>query len=368
MAYNKHDGGVSHNECEWRDVGSPFVPMTFRTAMVWVWFDWRAAAVVDEQGQILDLEIWQGRMSIEEAMSRLELLAASALTPEARRLAERFPEARVHPAGALELPEASYPLPSVEEQEIADEAALKLAEIGVARSAGDPDRRLEHLMGATDELRASWLIYESRLVEWVALFIPQARFERDRSALAGKVADSASLAELAESLGCELPEVGPNESEWQVLKQSGERVRTIGRELEWLENASKELATAHLPSLSALLGPLLAARLSVSAHGRMRLARMPAGTLQVLGAEKAFFNHLKTGAPPPKHGHIFMHPWISRSPRWQRGKISRTLASKAIIAARSDAFGGKVWGEEQVGEVEAKVQEIREKYPRANRG
>jgi nucleolar protein 56 len=63
-----------------------------------------------------------------------------------------------------------------------------------------------------------------------------------------------------------------------------------------------------------------------------------------------------------------MHPWISRSPRWQRGKISRTLASKAIIAARSDAFGGKVWGEEQVGKVEEKVQEIREKYPRANRG
>ena len=348
--------------------GSPFVPMTFRTAMVWVWFDWRAAAVVDEQGQIMDLEIWQGRMSIEEAMSRLELLAASALTPEARRLAERFPEASVHPAGAVELPEAEYPLPSVEEQEVADEAALKLAEMGVARSAGDPDRRLEHLMGATDELRASWLIYESRLVEWVALFIPQARFERDRSALAGKVADSASLAELAESLGCELPEVGPDESEWQVLKQSGERVRTLGRELERLENASKELAQQHLPSLSALLGPLLAARLSVCAHGRMRLARLPAGTLQVLGAEKAFFNHLKTGAPPPKHGHIFMHPWISRAPRWQRGKISRTLASKAIIAARSDAFGGEVWGAEQIGEVEAKVQEIRDKYPRAKRG
>ena len=334
--------------------------------MVWVWYDWLSAAVVDDEGQIIDVESWQGNMSVQQAMSRLELLSNSALTPEARTLSERFPDACVHPAGSAELPDADYPIPSDEQQEIADEAALKLAELGVAQSAGDPDRRLEHLMGATDELRSSWVIYEGRLVEWVGLFVPKARFERDRSSLAEKVADSSTLSELADNLNCELPDVKQNDSEWDVLKQSGIRVRNIAKELEKLENATKELANQHLPSLSALLGPLLAARICVTAHGRMRLARMPAGTLQVLGAEKAFFHHLKTGAPPPKHGHIFMHPWISRAPQWQRGKIARTLASKASLAVRSDAFGGEKWGEERLGEVETRIKEIREKYPRPN--
>ncbi len=340
---------------------------TPRRRMVWLWYDWRAAAVVDDEGQILDEEIWQGTMSVENAVGRLELLSAAALTPEARRLSERFPDACVHPAGSIELPDAAYPIPSLEEQEIVDQAAMQFAEAGVDQSAGDPDRRLEHLMGATDELRSSWVINEGRLVEWVGLFIPQARFERDRAALAGKVADADSLANLAMALNCTLPEVGPSDSEWSVLQQAGVRVREQYRELDRIESAAKELANVHLPSLSAMLGPLLAARLCVTAHGRMRLARMPAGTLQVLGAEKAFFHHLKTGAPPPKHGHIFMHPWISRAPRWQRGKISRTLASKASLAVRSDAFGGEKWDEQRLAEVEAKIQEIRDKYPRPNR-
>ena len=60
-----------------------------------------------------------------------------------------------------------------------------------------------------------------------------------------------------------------------------------------MENVVRELASSHLPSLSALLGPILAARLCVEAHGRARLARLPAGTMQILGAEKAFFNHLR---------------------------------------------------------------------------
>ena len=77
-----------------------------------------------------------------------------------------------------------------------------------------------------------------------------------------------------------------------------------------MEHALRQLAEEHLPSVSALVGPLLAARLCVEAHGRQRLARLPSGTVQILGAEKAFFHHLKTGAPSPKHGHIFMHPWI----------------------------------------------------------
>ena len=100
----------------------------------------------------------------------------------------------------------------------------------------------------------------------------------------------------------------------------------------------------------------------------MRLARFPSGTVQILGAEKAFFNHLHTGAAPPKHGHLFMHPWISRSPFWVRGKISRMLAAKCSLAVRCDAFGGEIWTSEIIEQVEAKVQEIRDKFPNSTKG
>ena len=135
---------------------------------------------------------------------------------------------------------------------------------------------------------------ESRLVEWVGLFLPELRFGKDRSALPKAVGNAESLSMLASDLGVSMPEAGPSKSEWKSLREWGESTATFKGKLDRLENAIRELSESHLPSLSIMLGPLLAARLCVEAHGRMRLARLPAGTVQVLGAEKAFFNHLKT--------------------------------------------------------------------------
>src|SRR5437870_13176670 len=67
---------------------------------------------------------------------------------------------------------------------------------------------------------------------------------------------------------------------------------------------------------------------------------MPSSTLQVLGAEKALFRTLKTGARPPKHGVIFQYAPIHQSPKWLRGKIARAVAGKLAIAAQMDAYGG----------------------------
>ena len=78
-------------------------------------------------------------------------------------------------------------------------------------------------------------------------------------------------------------------------------------------------------------------------------------------------NHLKTGAAPPKHGHIFMHPWISRSPRWVRGKIARTIAAKASIAAKVDAFEGEPWTKAMVEQIDQKIEEIKTANPKPKR-
>jgi nucleolar protein 56 len=89
---------------------------------------------------------------------------------------------------------------------------------------------------------------------------------------------------------------------------------------------------------------------------------MPASTLQVLGAEKALFRSLRTGARPPKHGVIFQNTAIHQSPRWQRGKIARALSGKLSIASRVDAFEGEFIGEKLRQDVSKKVDEIKERY------
>ena len=332
---------------------------SLRPFVVWIAFDWRVALVIDDKGRILDEESWSGKMSNSLIIDRLDLIGNGGITTEARRLEERWPDACVHMAGDPQLPAHEFPQPDEEMQNAFDEAALSFSEAGVAKAAGDPDRRLEHLLSASEELRAAWLTMESRLVEWTALFLPTARVERDRSRLARIIAESTSLQNLSEELSAQLPESGPGDSEWNSMVSWADMVRGCRSRLDRMEDAIRVLATEHLPSLSKLLGPLLAARLCVSAHGRMRLARLPAGTVQILGAEKAFFSHLHNGTPPPKHGHIFMHPWISRSPWWIRGKVSRMLAAKASVASRCDAFSGQLWSDEKVTEVEQRVEEIR---------
>jgi nucleolar protein 56 len=307
----------------------------------------------------MDVEEWEGWKDTDAVCSRMDMIAHAALTPEAELLSERFPDAKVLIHGDENLPDADWPIPSDEALNALDRAAVLLSKRGVDAAAGDPDRRLEHILRASDELRAAFITIEGRLVEWVGLFLPEARFERDRSGLARKVIDSSNLTELAGVIGIGMPPVGPTDAEWDSLHDWAQSVLEIKNRLESMEDVVRELASEHLPSLAGLLGPILAARLCVEAHGRARLARLPAGTMQILGAEKAFFNHLKTGSPSPKHGHIFMHPWISRSPRWIRGKISRTVAAKATIAVRCDEFGGEKWSQDAFDAVADRVETIR---------
>jgi len=126
----------------------------------------------------------------------------------------------------------------------------------------------------------------------------------------------------------------------------------------YLDETMEEVA----PNVKAIVGSLLGARLIAISGGLTNLARRPASTIQVLGAEKALFRSLKSGTRPPKHGIIFQHTYLHDAQRWQRGKIARALAGKLAIAARSDAFGGRYIGEELKADLEKRLAEIREKY------
>jgi len=92
------------------------------------------------------------------------------------------------------------------------------------------------------------------------------------------------------------------------------------------------------PNLSSLIGETVAARLILKAGSLTSLAKCPASTIQILGAEKALFRALKTKGNTPKYGIIYHSSFIGRASAKNKGRISRYLANKCAIASRIDSF------------------------------
>ncbi len=125
----------------------------------------------------------------------------------------------------------------------------------------------------------------------------------------------------------------------------------------YVESQMKRVA----PNVADVAGATIGARLMAKAGGLDRLAVMPASTIQILGAEKALFRALRTGARPPKHGILFQHQAVHTAPKWQRGKIARTLANKIAIAARVDYYRGSEDPSIKAG-LDKRLESIRERY------
>ena len=131
---------------------------------------------------------------------------------------------------------------------------------------------------------------------------------------------------------------------------------------EAAEKYTDKIMVEVAPNMTTVLGAVLSAKLISMAGGLENIAKMPASTLQVLGAEKALFRTIKTGARPPKHGVIFQYGPIHQSPKWLRGKIARAVAGKLAIAARMDAFGGANEGESMKASLEKKIVDLKGRY------
>jgi nucleolar protein 56 len=113
------------------------------------------------------------------------------------------------------------------------------------------------------------------------------------------------------------------------------------------------------PNLTSLLGETVAARLISHAGSLTNLAKFPASTVQILGAEKALFRALKTRGKTPKYGLLFHSTFIGRAASANKGRISRFLANKCTIASRIDCFTefpSSVFGEKLRDQVEERLK------------
>merc|ERR1711997_1244412 len=92
------------------------------------------------------------------------------------------------------------------------------------------------------------------------------------------------------------------------------------------------------PNLATLIGETVGARLISHAGSLINLAKYPASTVQILGAEKALFRALKTKSDTPKYGLIYHASFVNAATQMNKAKIARTLACKTSLSARVDAF------------------------------
>jgi nucleolar protein 56 len=259
------------------------------------------------------------------------------------------------------------------------EMAVAAAEASIIETSSREDLQLVHGIQALDELDKFLNITSERVVEWYGLHFPElqqllgdnvllckivvevgSRDKFDEERLQGKGFSEKKVEALvlaaAESKGGTITERDMNRLVGVAgiaLGTSAEREKLA----EYVESTMKKIA----PNTTDVAGATIGARLIAKAGGLDRLARLPASTIQVLGAEKALFRALRTGARPPKHGILFQHDAVHMAPKWQRGKIARALANKIAIAARVDYYRGEKEGG-LTSTLEKRLDEIRIKY------
>lgn len=243
------------------------------------------------------------------------------------------------------------------------QATIALAKQAVRESIG-ADVHLGQAVRAYDDLVATTNLLSERLHEWYGLHFPELGNVLSGEAYAKAVADYGDRKAVMASLDLEMDSIGSAVdltdlgSIRDLAVALRESMNTRAKLEHYIDIRMKEVA----PNLSAIAGPVIGARLIMHAGSLRRLATLPSGTVQLLGAEKAMFRHLKEGSRPPKHGILFQHPLVHSAPYWQRGAIARALASKICLAARADAYSRSDISAVLRSQLDRRLAEIRQQH------
>jgi len=255
----------------------------------------------------------------------------------------------------------------------------ELARIKVTSLLGEKDKLIIHAVYSLNEFDETINLFLERIREWYSIHFPEsvsaipdnknliefiikignkALYLEKKNLLSYESTLNSEIIE--RSLGVEL-----SDEDLSQIKQIAELIDILYAKKEILENYITNLVNEVAPNTSIVATPIIAAKLISHAGGLKNLSGKPSSTIQLMGAEKALFRHLKTGADPPKYGIILQNPEISKAPWWQKGKIARTLASKIAIAARVDNASGEFIGDALRDDVLKRISEIERKYPNA---
>ncbi len=270
-------------------------------------------------------------------------------------------------------------VPGSEGFEALRQKSIAAAEAVIREASSRPDLHLVQAIQALDDTDKYLNVTATRASEWYGLHFPElTQMVQDNVALCKIISEvGAREAVTAENLGGR----GFTEKKVQAVIEARDRSKggaisegDLGRvralaslaiQLNVLRGGLNDYVEAQMkkvaPNVAEVAGATIGARLMAKAGGLDRLAVLPASTIQILGAEKALFRSLRTGAKPPKHGILFQHQAVHTAPKWQRGKIARTLANKIAIAARVDYYRGSEDASIKAG-LDKRLESIKERY------
>ena len=231
-----------------------------------------------------------------------------------------------------------------------------------------------------DDLDKELNNYVMRSREWYGWHFPE---------LGKLISDNISFVKTVKIIGtrentssCDLSDILPEEIEEKVkeaaeismgteisqddiinIQNLCDQVIEISQYRTQLYDYLKARMMAMAPNLTVLVGDLVGARLISHAGSLINLAKHPASTIQILGAEKALFRALKTKRDTPKYGLIYHAQLVGQCSSKNKGKMARMLAAKAALATRVDALGEEVnfdLGAEHKAKLEARLRILEE--------
>ncbi|EGA56810.1 Nop58p [Saccharomyces cerevisiae FostersB] len=222
-------------------------------------------------------------------------------------------------------------------------------------SADKVDVMIIQAIALLDDLDKELNTYAMRCKEWYGWHFPE---------LAKIVTDSVAYARIILTMGIrskasetDLSEILPEEIEERVktaaevsmgteitqtdldnINALAEQIVEFAAYREQLSNYLSARMKAIAPNLTQLVGELVGARLIAHSGSLISLAKSPASTIQILGAEKALFRALKTKHDTPKYGLLYHASLVGQATGKNKGKIARVLAAKAAVSLRYDAL------------------------------
>ena len=208
----------------------------------------------------------------------------------------------------------------------------------------EEDKLLIQAINSIDEIDESISQLIERIRQWETIYFPEIETIHNNESYIKLISDYSSREEaikdnpdifkdILTSNGADL-----KQEDILILNDFAKSLKSLQSSRVNIEKYIDSKMTTLAPNLKNLIGASLGAKLISHIGSLKRLSTLSASTIQIIGAEKAMFRHLKTGENPPKHGLIYQSPYVRGSNYWIRGKVARKLSLKITFAVRKDVY------------------------------
>lgn len=257
---------------------------------------------------------------------------------------------------------------------------IEKAKMGIKEAYSSEEYVLMQAINAYLELTKVYNLINERMEEWSGIYIPDVKIgspvilaniiiaiskeKPDNDAIIRAMGSPDKGNRVIESVSNGIGRKIVEGEETDVIKNFAEHSLATLKLIEMLENYIKSASNRMMPNLSYLTDEKIAAEMLSKAGSMERLATFPASTLQLLGAEKALFKHIKYGSRPPKYGILFKLPAVTNAPKQLKGKVARAYAAKLAIALKGDFFSKRFIADQLKTDLEESIKKMKETKPK----